>query len=264
MKVYVICDLEGTAGVVDHKGQCWFDGEYYQQSRTIATQELNSLVEGLLEGGADEIVAWDGHGNFPGGIDSSIVRSECKVVIGAGNGPPAGLDATFDALCLLGLHAMAGTPGAVLAHSFMPFVKNCWLNELEIGEIGMNCAAAGQFGVPTVFISGDKAASKEAIALIPNIECAVVKEGLHTHAAGLSQAATLCLSAQRARDLIKQGGKTAFSKLDGIHTFRIMPPYTLRTEFTEEKYAEQESSRPNATRINATTIEVSGNDLLSM
>lgn len=45
MKIYVICDLEGTAGVIDHHQQCWFDGKYYEQARRLATLELNALVE---------------------------------------------------------------------------------------------------------------------------------------------------------------------------------------------------------------------------
>ncbi|MFW6287485.1 MAG: M55 family metallopeptidase [bacterium] len=79
MKIYIVCDLEGTAGVVDHRSQCWFDGEFYKEARTQATRELNSLVEGILEAGATEIVAWDGHGNFPGGIDPQKVHQKCPV-----------------------------------------------------------------------------------------------------------------------------------------------------------------------------------------
>ena len=51
MKIYIMCDLEGAAGVIDHRRQCWFDGEYYKQARQLATLELNALVEGGLEGG---------------------------------------------------------------------------------------------------------------------------------------------------------------------------------------------------------------------
>ena len=33
MKIYIVCNLEGTAGVVDFKPQCMTDGEYYRQAR---------------------------------------------------------------------------------------------------------------------------------------------------------------------------------------------------------------------------------------
>ncbi|NOH01809.1 MAG: M55 family metallopeptidase [Chloroflexi bacterium] len=264
MKIYVICDLEGVAGVVDHRQQCWFDGEYYKQARKLATLELNALVEGALEGGATEIVAWDGHGNFPGGLDVELLHPECKLVMGAGDGGPAGLDASFDAVFQLGLHSMAGTTRAVLSHSFMPDITACWINGLKVGEIGMNCATAGQFGVPTVFISGDRAAVEEARALVPDIEGVIVKEGIASEARGLAQAPMISLSPQKACTLIREGARRAMTKVGTLEPFCIQPPYHVRTEFTEAKFADENAKRPNVKRIDAVTIEVEGADLLSM
>lgn len=50
MKVYVVCDLEGTAGVVDFMKQCMEEGEYYRQAIRMATLELNALIDGALDG----------------------------------------------------------------------------------------------------------------------------------------------------------------------------------------------------------------------
>ncbi len=58
MKIYVVCDIEGTAGVVDFKSQCQFDGKYYQQAQKLATLELNAIIEGIIEGGGTEIYAF--------------------------------------------------------------------------------------------------------------------------------------------------------------------------------------------------------------
>lgn len=264
MKIYVICDLEGVAGVVDHRLQCWFDGGYYHQARRLATLELNALVEGALQAGATEVVAWDGHGGFPGGLDVELLHPECQVVLGAGDGGPAGLDSSFDAVFLLGLHSMAGTARAVLGHSFMPGIVRCWINDLPVGEIGMNCAVAGQFGVPAVFISGDRAAVIEARALIPDIEGVAVKEGLASEARGLAQAPTLSLAPQKARELIRDAAKRAVIRAATVAPFRIEPPYRVRTQFVEPKYADERANHPNVKRIDATTIEVEGMDLLSI
>lgn len=262
MKVYVICDLEGVAGVVDHRQQCWFDGEYYKQARHLAALELNALVEGALAGGAAEIVAWDGHGNFPGGLDIELLHPECKMVMGAGDGGPAGLDASFNAVFLLGLHSMAGTSRAVLSHSFMPDIVGCWINGLKVGEIGMNCATAGQFGVPTVFISGDRAAVDEARALVPDIEGVAVKEGIALEVKGLAQAPMISVSPQKARALIRETAERAMTKVGTIKPFCIQSPYQVRTQFTEAKFADEQASRPNVKRIDPTTIEWQGSDLL--
>ncbi len=203
MKIYVVCDLEGVAGVVDHPQQCQWDvargwyAPYLAQARRLATLELNALVEGALEGGATEVVAWDGHGNFPGGLDVEIVHPACKVVLGAGDGGPAGLDESFAGLFQLGLHAMAGAPRAVLAHSFDGSIAGYWVDDLRVGEIWMNLYTAGLSHVPCVFLSGDRAAADEVQALVPEVEVAVVKEGLADAAGALSVSPALSLSPRR-------------------------------------------------------------------
>ena len=81
----------------------------------------------------------------------------------AGDAGPTGYDESFDAMFLCGLHAMAGAEGGVLSHSFTPLIENLWLN-------GLNMASFGDRRIPTVFVSGDEAAVREAQALVPRIE----------------------------------------------------------------------------------------------
>jgi D-amino peptidase len=255
MKIYVICDLEGTAGVIDHRQQCWFNGAYYAQARRLATLELNAIVEGVLEAGATEVVAWDGHGNFPGGLDSERVHPSCQVIIGAGDGGPVGLNASYDAMFLCGFHAMAGTAGGVLDHSFEPEIAGCWVNEISWGEIAMNCYTAGQHGVPTVFMSGDRAAIHEAKTVVPNITTAIVKEGLATAPLWLSPAPTRSLSPEKARELIRDTAKRAIGEIAHIEPYVLEPPYTIRTQFTKQRRADMIASRPDIQRIDAFTVE---------
>lgn len=260
MKIYVICDLEGVAGVIDYRQQCCFDGKYYEQARRLATLELNALVEGALEGGAKEIVAWDGHGNFPGGLDAELLHPECRLVMGAGDGGPQGLDGSFDALFQCGLHAIAGTEKAVMAHSFWGSVAGCWVNGMPVGEIWMNCYTAGEQGVPFVFLSGDRAAAEEAQALVPDIEVAIIKEGLSPTAAGLSVAPAISLAPQKAREVIREAAKRAMAKIGAVAPYRMKPPYTLRTQFTEIKLADRAAAQPGVKRIDATTVEIERDD----
>lgn len=265
MKVYVVCDLEGVAGVIDWKQQCswdlsreWFP-RYYEQARRLATLELNALVEGALEGGATEILAWDGHGGFPGGLDVELLHSECRLAMGAGDGGPEGLDSSFDALFQCGLHAMAGTSRAVIAHSFWGGIAGFWVNGMAAGEIWMNCYTAGELGVPFMFLSGDRAAAEEAQALVPDVEVAVVKEGVSPQAAGvLSVVPAISLSPLKAREVIREGAKRAMSKIGAIEPYRVEPPFTLRVQCHEAKYAESLAARPGVARIDETTVEMEG------
>lgn len=254
MKIYVCCDLEGTAGVVDHRQQCWFDGAYYLQARRLATLELNALVEGALEGGATEIIAWDGHGNFPGGLEIDLLHPGCKMVMGAGDAGPAGLDRSFAALFQLGLHGMAGARRGVLAHSFMPHIAEIRVNEMPWGEIAMNMQTAGQAGVPCVFLAGDWAAAEEAKALAPGIETAVVKEGL-VEVGSLRQAPMISLAPERARAVIREAACRAMHKIGAVAPFQPAPPFLVRTRFVEAKFAEQVAKRPGVRRLDDVTVE---------
>ncbi len=261
MKIYVICDLEGTAGVVDMFKQCCFDGTYYQQARKLATLELNALVEGALQGGATEIVAWDGHGAFPGGLDVEMLHPACKLVMGAGDGGPEGMDESFDGMFLCGLHGMAYAEKGILAHSFNGNIKGLWINDVKMGEIGVNALTAASHGIPTVFICGDRTGVEEARALVPEMEGVAVKEGLTTSAKLFTQVPGIHLSPEKARDQIREGAKRAMQKIGQIAPYRLSGPYTCRTEFFDPKTAEQAAAAYGAKLVSANIVEhtVEGN-----
>ena len=260
MRIYVVCDLEGTAGVINHTQQCCWDlskqwfGSYYEQARRMATQELNALVEGALEGGATEIVAWDGHGNFPGGIDIELLHPQCKLVMGAGDGGPAGLDDSFDAIFQLGLHAMAGTKNAVLAHSFHGGIEKLTVNDLEVGEIWMNCYTAGLHNVPCVFLSGDQAAACEIEKIVNPIETAVVKWGLSDHPTGLSVAPAISLSPEEARSLIREKSRKAMSLIERAKPYKTVDPLTLTKTLKSKEDADNAATQPGVERVDEKTV----------
>jgi D-amino peptidase len=231
MKIYVVCDLEGTAGVADQTHQCSFIhdeynkeyipgkyGPFYFQARKLATLELNALVDGALEAGATDIWAWDGHCRFPGGLDVELLHPECKLVMNAGDGGPAGLDSSFDALLMLGAHAKKGTPAASQPHTVFPGLE--WNSE-DVGEIGMTAAIAAVLGIPLIFISGDRAAVREAQVFVPNIEAVITKEPLFTHVAEVYEhVPVLSLAPIKSCDLIRAGTRLA---IEHISEFPLLP-----------------------------------------
>lgn len=255
MKVYVVCDLEGVAGIVDFKKQCIEDGAYYQQAINIATRELNALIEGAIEGGATEIFAWSGHGAFPGGINVELLHPECKLVMHAGDAGPVGYDESFDAMMLHGLHGMVGS-GAVLSHSFSPFPKNIWVDNLKIGEIALNMASFGEKGVPTVLVTGDMTAIEEAKALVPGIEGAIVKWALDEKEkfGALSVRKVISLSPEKAQSIIKEAARNAIEKIGLVKPFMIPIPFNLRVEYIEAKYAKGITTSLGVTRLDEVTI----------
>ena len=95
------------------------------------------------------------------------------------------------------------------------------LCDLE-GTAGVNMAHAGEVGVPTVFVSGDRAAVDEARRYVPDIEGVVVKEGL-------SRTGALTLSPTKARDLIREGALKAMGRIGEIAPYTISSPYVFAT-----------------------------------
>jgi D-amino peptidase len=65
------------------------------------------------------------------------------------------------------MHAMAGTPDGVLAHTVS---GSAWwrlrFNGVEVGETGINAALCGTWGCPVVLVTGDAATCREAQALL--------------------------------------------------------------------------------------------------
>src|SRR5215510_14964997 len=61
-KVFMITDMEGVSGIFDTELQCLPNqSPRWEESRKLLTGEINAAVEGLLEGGATEVVVLDGH-----------------------------------------------------------------------------------------------------------------------------------------------------------------------------------------------------------
>jgi D-amino peptidase len=255
LKVYIVCDLEGVAGIVDFKKQCMENGEYYQQAIRVATNELNASIEGLIAGGASEIYAWPGHGDFPGGIDFEYLHPECNLIMHAGDEGPAMIDDSFDAMVLHGFHAMAGTPG-VLSHSFIPMIKNIWFDETRIGEIAMNIYSFSEHNVPCIMVTGDSAAVEEARNLIPDIEGVTVKWGLKEKEklGALSVRQALSLSPAQACKRIRKASEAALRKAQDFKPLKLKKPFTLKVEYTQAKYAEAKTQIPGVTRLNNLTI----------
>jgi len=169
MKIYIMTDLEGPSGT---NGRSDGIGNKIVNSPIacqVLTEEVNACVEGLLAGGADHIVVWDGHGGS-NSIDITKLHPAAELgTIGGELYPVMFIDASYDAAIQLGAHALQGVPDGYMNHTFNSHgVANMWLNGERIGEIGIGIWGAAYFRVPTILVSGDDAACREAHACLPD------------------------------------------------------------------------------------------------
>jgi D-amino peptidase len=249
--ILLITDAEGVAGVCRQDQTDPSNPEL----RQLLTGEINSAVDGFLDGGAEEIVVWDGH---DGSQTLSALTIHPKARLLMGSPAPSGLlDRGFAALAFVGQHARANRKNGVMAHSFSSLgIQNMWLNGSPVGEIEVWTAIAGQFNTPVIFLSGDRAAAEDLRAIVPKAETVEVKEGLAYYTC-------ISLAAPAAREAIRAGAARAMKKLGEVPPYRLGSPVALRVEYsTRSTLPLNAGLSPGSEVIDARTIEFRGKDVL--
>lgn len=185
MKVYVKTDLEGVSGVSSNLyiSSSRNRPDLMAEARRLLALDINACIEGCAQAGATEIIIKDGHG---GGFNVTRAQVDSRADLLDGDTPGDSfpdLDGSA-AVILLGFHAMAGTPGAVLEHTMSSIgIQNIWLNDRKVGEIGILAAIAAERGVPVVMVSGDDKTCIEAADWIPGVVTCQVKKGFSCNGA---------------------------------------------------------------------------------
>jgi len=230
MRIYIMTDLEGVAGVLNFEDWCTPDSRYYELAKELLTREVNAAVSGFYEGGATQVTVSDGHGH--GGIRPVLLDPRVELIRGWPTGFPFLLDEgaeegrpydahPYDGVAWVGQHAMAGTPYAHIAHTQSFRYLDLSVNGVSIGEMGQLALCASELGVRSIFLSGDRAACEEARALVPGIETVAVKRGT-TPGRGdeldAAQYARRNLGAvhvhpERARAAIREGARRAVRRM---------------------------------------------------
>ena len=257
MKVFVSIDLEGVSGVFA-EAQTTAGTPQYAQARRFMREDLDAVIQGCLAAGADEIVVADGHDrqdnlNFDGLPDCVTLASGSPSPLSMMQGMGAG----FDCALLIGYHAMAGTAAAILDHTYTYDVFRVRVDEhREIGELALNAAVAGCFGVPVAFASGDDKLAAEAAALLPGVRMAVVKQGT-------ARTAGLLKPPQEARAALRAGAQAALSERSwpAPLDFNGLP---LRLTFTRTGACDAACWCPGVRRVDARTIDISVGDYLQV
>lgn len=220
MKIYIMTDLEGVAGVLNFDDWCTPESRYYETAKELLTKEVNAAVNGFFEGGADEIVVADGHGH--GGINPVLLDSRVMLMRGWPELYPFGLDESFDATAWIGQHAKSGTEFAHIAHTGSFSVLDYSINGVSIGEFGQIALCGMELGVRPIFGSGDRAFTEEAKALFPGIETVAVKHGrtpgtgdeCTAEEYGKRNLAAVHFSPEKAREMIYEGALRSVGLLD--------------------------------------------------
>jgi len=263
MKILIAVDMEGITGVVNFDQVTPTHSEY-DRFRRLMTADVNAAVRGAFAAGADEVIVSDGHWD---GTNILIELLDGRASLNSGTPRPysmiEGIDTGIDGVLFVGYHARAGTPDAILDHTWSSSrVNNLWLapaggSAQPMGEIGLNGAVCGHFGAPVLMISGDQSACAEAAAIFPGIVTAVVKQAR-------GRTAAQCLHPTESVELIEQSAARGVDHLlsePPPKPFRLEPPVTVTVEFVKSEMADAASLMPGASRAEGRCVTFVARDM---
>ncbi|NOY81654.1 MAG: M55 family metallopeptidase [Kiritimatiellaeota bacterium] len=230
-RIMVRCDMEGVSGVVSptqaEPGAAEFDF-----GLRMFRSDLVACLEGLKRAGVTETVVYDEH-YYGRNVDPAWLPDGVSVIAGK---PPyrpdwaGGLDETFSGMVLLGFHSMCGT-GELLHHTYEPDIRELRINGVTVGEIGMEAAVAGDFGVPVILVTADSAGVREARQLLLGVPAVPVKESL-------GETAGRCLPLRETAAAIRAAAAESMTVAAGIRPFRVASPVRLEVSFNPGPYFE--------------------------
>ena len=215
MKVFIISDIEGVAGIV--KGEQ--TGPARRATRRSSRRAASSTPRRSTRPCAarrpparPRSSRWTATAPASGYTFNSLIPEDldpdCEFVVqDQWTEYIEFLEQGVDAALFVGMHARAGTADGVLNHTVSgPNFQNLWFNDTLVGETGINAALCGTWGCPVLLVTGDQAACREGTELLGDgLTTVQVKQGT-----GVQSARNLVPA--RAREAIEAGAKQALCR----------------------------------------------------
>jgi D-amino peptidase len=259
MRVFVISDMEGVAGIT--KWEQVTGGEsLYTEARRLYTEEINAAVRGARAAGADEIVVMDCHGAGKGWTFNSLLPEVldpgCEFVVQNEWTEYTGvLEDGCEAALLVAMHARAGVADGVLSHTVSGTEwRNLRFNSTLVGETGINAALCGTWGCPVVLVTGDAATCAEARGLLGDgLTTVVTKQGLGRYSARH-------VAPVRARAAIEAAATRALADPGAVAPYDPGRPCEIEVELAQVEHAEELRTKRGVEPKDARTVVARADD----
>lgn len=254
MRVFISADIEGT-DFTTIWDECDKNGKGYAAAAHQMTMEAKAACEGAISAGADYILLKDAHGSATN-MDTTLFPKCVEIARGWTGGPKAmveGIDDSFDAAMFIGYHSAAGRNGNPLSHTFSGKTYQVKLNGKDCSEFMLYSWCCAQYGVPTVFLSGDKMLTEDSKTLHPMLKTVATKDGMGGF--------TRCLQPERACELIREGANAALNQDISKALCAIPSHFVLELSYKEHPMAVKFSNYPGFELIDSHTIRMETDDL---
>lgn len=255
VKLYISCDMEGTAGVCVRRQCDYANATEYPVYRRYMSQEVTAVIEGARSAGATEFLVNDSHGSMVNLLwdelpaDARVVTGSCKP-----GSMTEGLSPCYAGAMFTGYHAKAGDLDGVLGHTYYgSTIFDVTMNGVACSEALTNAAMAGYHGVPVLLVAGDDVLVSEIGRQLPWVTGVSVKRGIGKLSANsLSPAA-----AQRA---LREGAAHAVKHRAKAKPFTFDSPITMEITTTQVEHADFIADVPGVERVNGRTIRYRHSD----
>jgi D-amino peptidase len=255
MKIFIAVDMEGATGIV-HRDQLGPDGRGYAAGQKLLTADVNAAIEGALRAAPQaRFVVGDGHGIMRNVLLEDL-HPAAELVIGSAqfaNKPLCqceGIDDTFDLGFCVGFHSKAGTPGGLLAHTFIGLIVcSMTLNGRVVGEAEVDAAIMGSFGVPVAMVTGNSDLEPEVREWHPACEFVSTKRTLGPTAA-------ICKPPQATRTLIADAAERAVRASGSWSPYVVSAPVTFGVETYRRETTDKACEIPGVHRTGERSFQV--------
>lgn len=255
MKIYISADGEGISGVV-HSEEMHESGRLYDEFRQLMTADVNAAIVGAFAGGATEVLVNDVHWSSLNILYDQL--DERAEIIRGGNKKLSMVEGVqgFDGMFFIGYHAKVGHSHGVGNETMVgPEMYEMRMNGQAIGELELNAALAGHYGVPLIMASGDDCLETEVSASFPDVQTAVVKKSIHRWAAR-------CLPLALAHEKINHAAKQAVQTIDSYKAYEVAGPVELEIEWVSTAACERACLVPGAYAKSARIVAYQGADII--
>lgn len=247
MKVFLLTDLEGIAGV-DSIVQMERTGEAYADTCRKLEQSINVAVDACFQNGAEAVYYLDGHGGggniHPENVDPRAIRCE-----NVRKWSDLVRQKAFDCQIELGAHARAGTVGGFLDHTLNSRALFCVKhNGREMSELSLHATLCAKYGIPVVGVTGCEAACAQAELYIPGIAAGSVKKASCRNKAETHP---------NADEIVGDTVMRALRNWESIPLISYSEPVTVEQTYCRSDFCEERLAKcgPETKRIDARTLQ---------
>ena len=258
MKLFLSTDFEGTSGIVAWE-QILKGNAEYEQGRYLLTNEVNAVINGALEAGANEFVVNDSHSSMRN-LHPQDLAGRATLITGKHKSlyMMEGIDASFDGIFFVSYHGSIGAERAILSHTYNPgAIWEVRINGEIVGESGINALVADHYRVPIIFVSGDDVTASEAETIAPQAEKIVVKHSLGRFAAENLHPDVAC-------ELLQSGARRAVGRIAEMRPPAFKLPVELQITFLVADMADMAQWIRGVERVAPRTVKIVSDQLLDL